>query len=46
MDKMVYGENGIGQNGIGQNGIRTKWYRAKWHGQNGTDRMVRIKCYG
>jgi len=27
----------LGQDGIGQNGI---------HGQNGTDKMVRIKFYG
>jgi len=39
-------EMATGQNGSGQNGIQTKWYWAKWYGQNGTDRMVRIKYYG
>src|SRR6218665_3625938 len=42
----VLGQNSSGQNGMyGQNGIRTKWYWTKWHGQNGTDKMVRIKYY-
>ena len=51
-DVMVLGQNGSGQNGTDKM-VWPKWYMdkmaldkmawTKWHGQNGTDKLVRIK---